>query len=645
MTRLWKTIQWPRVALAALAVWIPAWSQALQQTPPQQTDWRHIGNAALDSGLAGIASGPVARVWYSEDGGTLSIRTRTGKTFSTGDFETWQAVPGGRTPDSVNAAVDRSPEPAAGGALQVRQAQRGRLYAAGRFVYRSEDGGVNWSNLTESRGESILGEGVNDVAVSPIEPDDLTVAAATGVWRSTDGGMTWASLNAGLPNLTFSRILATPNGVHGVRIAQGSSAFEWAPGERMAWRETVDADFAAELQRNDKLSKVFNAAISTSAQSGDTVYAGFADGRIASSTDAGATWKIPFRLAGAGRIERIMIDPLDARIALAAVGLAASDQPPQTHGIHIERTVNGGVFWDDLTANLPDVPAHGVAFERSSGAIYVANEAGVYWTRTDLNSLGAATQWASAGAGLPEGVPVVDVRLDPGGNQLYAGLLGLGVYSTTAPHRRTSPRVVSAADYSSRAIAPGSVLTVFGSQVRTAVAGGVDAPVLASSELRSEIQIPFDAHGSTLTLAVESGSGDTLRFPLPLESVSPAIFVDRDGTPMLLDSDSGALLDSSTPAHAGSHVQILSTGLGRVSPEWPAGTKAPADNPPAVVANVHAFVGGQETGVTKAILAPGYVGLYLVEIQLPTVVNYGPTELVISIDGKESNRVRLYVEP
>ena len=73
--------------------------------------------------------------------------------------------------------------------------------------------------------------------------------------------------------------------------------------------------------------------------------------------------------------------------------------------------------------------------------------------------------------------------------------------------------------------------------------------------------------------------------------------------------------------------------------------RLPVENPPAVVAEVHAYLDGQEIGVTKSVLAPGYVGLYLVEIQLPAVVNYGAAELVIAIDGKESNRVRLYVEP
>jgi len=49
--------------------------------------------------------------------------------------------------------------------------------------------------------------------------------------------------------------------------------------------------------------------------------------------------------------------------------------------------------------------------------------------------------------------------------------------------------------------------------------------------------------------------------------------------------------------------------------------------------------------VTRAILAPGYIGMYLVEIEVPNIVNYGPAELYIETDGQPSNRVRVYIEP
>ncbi len=49
--------------------------------------------------------------------------------------------------------------------------------------------------------------------------------------------------------------------------------------------------------------------------------------------------------------------------------------------------------------------------------------------------------------------------------------------------------------------------------------------------------------------------------------------------------------------------------------------------------------------VTRAELAPGYVGFYLVEITVPKISNYGPAELYMDVDGASSNRVRVYIEP
>jgi hypothetical protein len=49
--------------------------------------------------------------------------------------------------------------------------------------------------------------------------------------------------------------------------------------------------------------------------------------------------------------------------------------------------------------------------------------------------------------------------------------------------------------------------------------------------------------------------------------------------------------------------------------------------------------------VSRAVLAPGYVGFYLVEIEIPPIVNYGPSELYVEASGRESNRVRIVVEP
>src|SRR5450759_4188480 len=95
----------------------------------------------------------------------------------------------------------------------------GRVYAAGRQLYRSDDGGRSWANLTAFKTESVIGLGQRSVAVSPANQDQIVVANDFGVWRSLDGGLSWAGMNELLPNLPIQRILATPSGTAGTRVA------------------------------------------------------------------------------------------------------------------------------------------------------------------------------------------------------------------------------------------------------------------------------------------------------------------------------------------------------------------------------------------------------------------------------------------
>ena len=65
----------------------------------------------------------------------------------------------------------------------------------------------------------------------------------------------------------------------------------------------------------------------------------------------------------------------------------------------------------------------------------------------------------------------------------------------------------------------------------------------------------------------------------------------------------------------------------------------------AVAAQVRAFLGQTPVEVNRATLVPGYVGFYLVELQLPAVVNAGISDLSISAGGQDSNHVQLPLEP
>ena len=228
--------------------------------------------------------------------------------------------------------------------------------------------------------------------------------------------------------------------------------------------------------------------------------------------------------------------------------------------------------------------------------------------------------------------------------QLYASLEGYGVYAVAAPHRVRNLRIINAADFSTRAAAPGSLLSVIGGRVTGARSGAFRHPVLAASDTESQIQLSFDAAGSTVALSLETAAGVVLR-QLPLQSVSPAILVSRDGAPMLWDADTGLPIDLRNVAHSNGRIQVWATGLGKVRPEWPAGLAAPFENPPSPVAQVRAMLDGAPVQVTRATLLPGHIGFYLIELQLPAIVNAGQSELYLSADGQESNRVQVVIEP
>jgi uncharacterized protein (TIGR03437 family) len=609
-------------------------------------DWRHIGNAAVELGLPSVATGAVDRVWYSGDGSVLYARTTSGRTYQTTDFEQWQLVSDARiTPVEGASAAATLPE--AGLKLGAQAALAGRIYAAGTNVYRSDNGGMSWSNLTAYRGSSILGDGLADAATSPRDPDEVAVASRNGVWRSVDGGVTWSGLNDFLPNLPGGRLMGVPSGTQGVRlaIAGGRAEIEWAPGEKTAWRTLDATDAERDVQMKAALSRFLSRSVTSLATVKDYIYAGDSEGRLQVSSDGGVSWATPYKAArDLGPVEAIWVDSSDPRVAVAAFGARVSAAPNQPKPTYVVRTMNGGIFWDDITDNLPETAiAHGVAADLTSGAVYVATDAGIFFTMTNLASAGGATSWTSIVRKLPAAA-ATDVKLDAGANQLYAALDGYGVYVAIAPHRLRDARVVSAADYSSRPAAPGALLSVLGARVQSASSANTVVPILDASDIASQIQIPFEAKGNSVSLSLDAAAG-RITVGLPLQNVSPAIFVDPEGTPLILDAGTGVMLDATKPARPNARIQVLATGLGRVTPDWPTGLAAPLADPPRVQASVRAYLDRTPVEITQASLAPGYVGFYLVEIQLPRILNAGSVELLLEAEGQQSNRVRLYLQP
>ena len=622
--------------LAALAL------AAVAAVSAQTTDWRRIGNSSADIQLASPVTGKVIQVWYSDDGSLLYALTASGKLFQTLNFESWDPATGDPKPPAIfNRAPARTPDPSA--TFVALRSDSVEMWGLGSQLFRSLDNGTSWEPLTAYRTQSVVGPGMHSVAVSPRDPDQIAVANDYGVWRSMDGGLTWAGLNQYLPNLSVERILATPSGAQGVRIQTGSlGVLELPPGASVWQPLPALATLATEEIETRRLySARVHADVTTfsgfTSGANKVVYAGTSDGQIFKSVDGGESF-VPSQSSPALKgqtVERIFVDPVLPGMALAAL---SGDGP------RVLRSVSEGKVWDDISSDLPKTAVHSITADRSSGAVYVATDAGVYYTHAGLTAATTAESWNSVSSALPA-ARALDVQLDPRRVQLYAALEGYGVYAAPAPHRGRILRLLNAADNSARPAAPGSLLSVVGQRVNEATAGGLNYPVWNTAGTDSQIQVPFEAVGPTVALALHTAAGTTVDRDLRVQPVSPAILVNRDGLPALFDADSGMPIGAGNAAHSGQRVQIMATGLGKVRPDWFTGRPAPAENPPAVVADVRTYLDRNPVSTNAATLAPGYVGLYLVEVQLPVVSNYGAMELHLSVDGQDSNRVQIVIVP
>ena len=95
------------------------------------------------------------------------------------------------------------------------------------------------------------------------------------------------------------------------------------------------------------------------------------------------------------------------------------------------------------------------------------------------------------------------------------------------------------------------------------------------------------------------------------------------------------------PARPGEVVVIFCTGLGPVSPQTATGVLAAQQT---TVATPTANIDGLEADVLFSGLAPGFAGLYQVNVRVPPSARSGSSISVqLTIEGRQSNEVTIAV--
>lgn len=297
---------------------------------------------------------------------------------------------------------------------------------------------------------------------------------------------------------------------------------------------------------------------------------------------------------------------------------------------------------------VPTISANGTA----NGIVWVLDPAGVL-RAYDSSNLGNElydsnqnTARDALGSTVKFSVPTVV------NGKVYAGTQkSLVVYGLLSGSGALA--VSNAASGSASAVAPGSLVSIYGSGLATSTASassfpitaslggasvsvnGMAAPVLYASPTQINVQVPFEISAGPATVSVSVGSTVVGTTSVAVQGSAPGLFTLSSGLAAVVNQD-GVVNGPSQPAAVGSVIAAYLTGLGAVSPVVGTGAAAAAVPLSTVTGDVTATIGGLSAALQFAGLAPGFAGLYQVNVQVPQLAS-GSYPLQISEGGVPSN--------
>ncbi|OFW29451.1 MAG: hypothetical protein A3J28_05510 [Acidobacteria bacterium RIFCSPLOWO2_12_FULL_60_22] len=216
-------------------------------------------------------------------------------------------------------------------------------------------------------------------------------------------------------------------------------------------------------------------------------------------------------------------------------------------------------------------------------------------------------------------------------------------------------------------VAAGSLVSVFGTQLANETGGaatlplpkslggvrvtmgGVAAPFLFASPSQINAQVPLELSGQTsATLIVRLNGVASSPVSVPLSPAAPGIFTATQngrGRGAIVHASDFSAVTAEKPARAGEILAVYATGLGPTSPLAATGASASTTALAVTRTTPSATIGGIPAPVRFSGLAPSFVGLYQVNIEVPPGVSSGEQTLLLTSSGVASNPVTVAVAP
>jgi minor extracellular serine protease Vpr len=334
-----------------------------------------------------------------------------------------------------------------------------------------------------------------------------------------------------------------------------------------------------------------------------------------------------------------------------------TDNLTAVSGDGFDGTVGLGIPEGIVAIKLIDrfgVPVSGslVSFSATGGAKFQSAD-------TQTNSNGIATATPILGSQLGR----YDISVNADG--LSWDFVG---FARVAPSIFANGITNAASFEGAKAVAPGSYISIFGAglsdvtdSASTAVlplnldlamvsfdvpSAKISAPahMIFVSPGQVNVQVPWELQGQTSALVkvtIDFSYGNV--YTLALADYAPSFFEIGGGNVAALDTKAG-VIGASNPAKANQSIQLYANGLGPVNNQPASGDPAPVSPLASCKSTAQVFIGGKSAVVGFCGLAPGFPGLYQLNVTVPAGLTAGANPITIAIGGQTSKASSVMVQ-
>ena len=351
----------------------------------------------------------------------------------------------------------------------------------------------------------------------------------------------------------------------------------------------------------------------------------------------GVTLRVPYLfLAGSGTINNIIVvsSPSDGAAGQDAGQLAVKLIDPNgvpVSGAAVNFTASNGA---SLQKIVPTTNQYGIA----SAEAFLGSQAGGY---NFTVSAGGKSLNLTATAMLQPSIPgngVVDSAIFASGKPVapgsYISIFGSNLSRTTAAENTTY--LPLAIDYVTVSFdVPAAKISVPGRLVYV-------------SPAQVNVQVPWELQGQSsvqmkVTVSDPSGSAYGNVVTVPLADYAPAFFQIGGGA-IAAEDTSFHVIGPANPAHAGQTVQLFANGLGPVNSQPASGDPAPLFPLANCKSTATVSIGGQNAPVGFCGLAPAFAGLYQLNVAVPLGLPSGNYPVTVSIGGQTSTAANILIQ-